>query len=166
MRSIQAGIFFLLIVMASTLSASEDGIFKDFQGVPRSVDSFMGDGKWLVMMIWASNCPICNQEAESYARLHGEAENIRVLGLSIDGEADLTSAQDFVERHDLPFPNLISDPADLMLFYQEQTVSRFAGTPTFLVYNPDGELMAAQAGGVPSKVIKQFIAGKTQSTGS
>ena len=165
MKYLKTGIFFLLVIFYQTVTASQDGIFKDLKGVTHNVEDFMGQGKWLVMMIWASDCPVCNQEAESYAHLHEEANNIHVLGLSIDGETYKTNAQDFVEQHDLPFTNLITDRAGIMLYYQEQTFSTFVGTPTFLVFNPQGELMAAQAGGVPADVIKKFIAGKSSSQG-
>ena len=94
MKYLKTGIFFLLVIYCQAVTASQDGIFKDMKGVPQSVEDFMGGGNWLVMMIWASDCPICNQEAESYAHLHEEANNIHVLGLSIDGETYLASAQD------------------------------------------------------------------------
>mgnify|MGYP001812352074 CR=1 FL=1 len=154
----------LMVCITNTAIASEDGLFFDFHGKPQSVESFMGDDKWLVMMIWAANCHICNEEAESYARLHENNKNIRVLGLSIDGLANKGSAESFIETHDLPFPNLISNTADVMLYYQAQTVAQFVGTPTFLVFNPDGELMAAKTGAVPTKVIQKFIASKSSSS--
>ncbi len=164
MRYILVMIITVLVSTTNTATASEEGIFFDFQGKPRSVESFMGDNKWLVMMIWAANCHICNEEAASYAKLDENNKNIRVLGLSIDGLPNKSSAESFIETHDLPFPNLISDTNDVMLYYQAQTVSQFVGTPTFLVFNPEGELMAAKTGAVPTKVIQKFIASKSSAS--
>ena len=161
MRHIITGIVLLQLTLANIAFASDGEMFFDVKGSPQNIESFFGNDKWTVMMIWASDCPVCNQEAESYAHLHENNQNIQVVGLSIDGSSRRTSAQEFVEDHDLPFPNLIGEPADVNIFYQEQTVSKFAGTPSFLVFNPDGELMAAQAGAVPSEVIRKFIASKS-----
>jgi len=33
----------------------------------------------------------------------------------------------------------------------------WVGTPTILVYNPKGELLAAQPGAVPTELIEEFI---------
>jgi len=49
----------------------------------------------------------------------------------------------------------------VMGYFQLLTGSRWVGTPTFLVFGPDGELMAKQAGAVPTDLIEQFIAANT-----
>jgi peroxiredoxin len=137
-----------------------DTPFTDFQGKPRSIESFAGGGKWLVVMIWASDCHVCNMEAENYAQFHEahKSKDATVLGVSIDGQAKRTDAEDFIRRHDLPFPNLIGEPQTSMLYYMMVSGAQFAGTPTIMVYGPDGTLMAAQAGAVPVEIIEDFMA--------
>lgn len=162
MRTFKIIIALLLVLLANTVSAVEEDAFYDFNGDSQSIESFIGDDKWLVMMIWASDCHICNQEAEGYAHLYENNKNkIRVLGLSIDGLSKISDAKEFIESHDLPFTNLISEPAEVMMYYQEQTLNEFIGTPSFMVFNPEGQLMAAQGGAVPPEVIKNFIAKKS-----
>lgn len=144
--------------------AAEEAVFTDFQGQPSSIESYAGNGKWLVVMIWAHDCPICNQEAPSYAMFHEahKDKDATVLGVSIDGEAHKADAEEFIKRHELPFPNIIAEPQPAMLYYMMHTQSQFRGTPTIMVYNPNGELVAAQAGAVPTDIIEDFIAKQAQ----
>jgi len=44
------------------------------------------------------------------------------------------------------------------MYYGMLTGASFRGTPTILIYDPDGELRAAQAGAVPVDVIEAYIA--------
>jgi peroxiredoxin len=150
----------LAVLSASVAPAAEDSLFQDFDGQTRSVESFTGDGKWLVVMIWSHSCHVCNQEAEAYAQFHHEHEDTdaRVLGISLDGIAAKREAEEFVARHDLSFPNLIGELATTMRYYSTLTGSRFRGTPTLLLFDPDGALRAAQAGAVPVSSIEAYIA--------
>jgi peroxiredoxin len=149
----------LLVLTASYAQAADDTLFHDFEGQPRTVESFTGNGKWLVVMIWAHDCHVCNQEAESYAQFHEahKDHNARVLGISLDGAARKADAEAFIERHDLPFPNLLGELTPTMLYYSMQTQSQFRGTPTLLLFDPAGKLRAAQAGAVPTSSIEAYI---------
>lgn len=157
----------VLMLLASSLMAvahaSEDALFSDFDGQPQTVESYTGDGKWLVVMIWAHDCGVCNQEAESYAQFHLEHKDTkaRMLGISMDGAAKKADAEAFIARHDLPFPNLLGELMPTMAYYATLTESQFRGTPTLLIFGPDGELRAAQAGAVPITSIERFIAEKS-----
>lgn len=155
----------LVVVLAMTwllpiAQADDDVLFRDFDGQPRTVESFAGDGKWLVVMVWAHDCHVCNVEAESYAQFHEDHKDGKatVLGLSLDGADGRAEAEAFIARHDLPFPNLIGEPEATMLYYAMQTQSQFRGTPSILLFGPDGELRAAQAGAVPTTSIEAYIA--------
>ena len=91
-----------------------------------------------------------------------------VLGVSLDGAANRAGAEAFIERHDLPFPNLIGEPQRVMLKYLMLTQSQFRGTPSILLYDPAGKLRAAQAGAVPTASIEAYIArdsGKADTAG-
>ena len=141
-------------------AADDDAVFSDFAGQPRSIESYAGGGKWLVVMVWAYDCHVCNMEAEGYAQFHlaHKDKDLTMLGVSIDGQAHKADAEAFIKRHDLPFPNLLGEPETTMLYYMMTTQSQFSGTPSIMVYDPQGNLVAAQAGAVPPEVIEDFIA--------
>ena len=113
-------------------------------------------------MIWASDCHICNMEAPAYDRFHKaqQDKSASVLGITMDGEENKAAAKTFIERHKLTFPNLIGEPDMVSLYYAAMTQESLRGTPTFLVYDPDGKLAAAQAGAVSVEAIESFITKK------
>lgn len=157
---------FLLPLILITLGlvgpapAAANALFTDFGGQSRDIEDYAGQGKWLVVKIWAHDCPACALGAEAYAQFH-EAHKDRdatVLGVSLDGQANKAGAESFIARHDLPFENLIGEPEVVMLKYMKLTGKQFRGTPTILLYDPEGKLRAAQPGAIPVDAIETFIA--------
>ena len=154
------GLFSLLglLLLSAPVSAEMKG-FEDFNGKPQVLENYLGKGKWLIVMMWASDCHICNREAHQYVDFHmiHSDNDATVLGISLDGESRKKEAEAFIKRHSVDFPNLIAEPEHVANFYRQATGQYFAGTPTFLIYSPDGELKAAQAGAVPTALIEDFI---------
>jgi peroxiredoxin len=152
-------VFILLLILAVPVSANE-GVFQDFKGNESRIDSFGGNGNWLVLMIWAHDCRICDQEVGSYEVFHHNSgdKNIRILGLSIDGESNKPKAVNFIDRHDLTFPNLIGELNEVMAYYRSKTRSMFVGTPSILLFDPSGEIKAVQVGPASPEAIEKFIA--------
>lgn len=130
-----------------------------FDGSPESINKYMEKNKWLVVMIWASDCHVCNQEANQYVKFHQThaAKDASVLGISMDGKLKRMDAEKFLQQHDINFPNLIGEPLRVANLYQQLTGGPWLGTPSFLVYGPDGVLRGAQAGAIPTSIIESFI---------
>lgn len=150
---------------ASEPPSTEGGIIlTDFEGHRRSIEDFVGSGKWLVVMIWASDCHICNNEVPEYMAFHEahKDKDASVLGISMDGEARKTEAIAFLERHLVNFPSLIGEIEVVTALYAKLTGSFLAGTPAFLIYTPSGELAAKQIGAVPVKLIEDFMAANSK----
>ena len=147
-----------LLFVSAPVSAEMKG-FEDFNGNPQVLENYIGKGKWLIVMMWASDCHICNREAHQYVDFHmiHSDTDATVLGISLDGESRKKEAEEFIKKHSVDFPNLIAEPEYVSNFYRQVTGQYFAGTPTFLIYSPDGELKAAQAGAVPTALIEDFI---------
>ncbi|NNG14166.1 MAG: TlpA family protein disulfide reductase [Gammaproteobacteria bacterium] len=154
----------LRLLLASLLlftgAVAQASILTDFSGSPRNINDYTGNGKWLVVMFWASDCHICGIEAPEYIAFHNKNKdgNAHVLGITTDGLANKEAAQGFVDEHKLNFPNLIGTGEDIAGMYYELTGEFWVGTPTFFVYDPSGKLRAAQAGAVPAEILESFIA--------
>lgn len=131
----------------------------DFEGATTRLADYTGQGKWTIVMFWASDCHVCNAEVEQYIQFHEahKESDANVLGISLDGNARLAAAREFIKRHDVTFPSLIGEPEAVANLYQELSRSYWVGTPSFLVFNPQGELKAAQPGAVPAGLIESFI---------
>jgi len=161
MKTIKPPLLFVATIITWLLllpMAHADGL-QDFNGNPKAISDYSGKGKWLIVMIWASDCHVCNKEAHAYVDFHfvHSDDDAQVLGITIDGQARKAEAQKFIERHKLNFPNLIGEPAVIANLFAQLTGTYFAGTPAFLFYDPKGELRAQQLGAVPTDLIEEFI---------
>ena len=150
---------YLIMLLLATGSSMATDTSGKFSGNESEIGKYAGNGKWLVVMIWASDCTVCNKEAHNYVDFHKQhnSKDAQMLGLSIDGKEKTRDALEFLQRHKLNFPNLIGEPMDIATMYQERTGGDWIGTPSFMVFNPKGELIGAQAGAVPVSIIESFI---------
>ena len=151
----------VLCLALAPLAAAEAPRFENLEsGKFETVDDHLRDDDWLVVMIWAHDCEICEREVGAYQQFHRrrDGNGARVLGITLDGDQHRREALDFVQRHGLDFDNLLAEPEMLMLYYQLLTDSRWVGTPTFLVFDPRGELLAKQVGAVEVEIVENFIA--------
>lgn len=157
----------LLVVFLATFSfagSASAGVLTDFAGHSKQISDYTGNGKWRIVMIWASDCHVCNQEAHNYVKFHQEHKDkdAQMLGISMDGKKKLKDAEEFVKRHQLNFPNLIGEPVNVAMKYMQLTGAEWVGTPTFLIYGPKGNLLAKQEGAVPVSLIESFIKSHSQ----
>ena len=155
------GLFLFLGLLMAAFSSQ--AALQDMAGKPKSISDYTGKGKWTVVMIWASDCHICNREAHQYVDFHyaHSDDDAEVLGISTDGPSGKAAAEGFIKKHNINFPNLIGDIGEVSRIFTELTGAPFVGTPAFLIYDPKGELKAQQIGAVPVELIEEFM--KSQS---
>jgi peroxiredoxin len=120
---------------------------------------FLGNGHWVVVKVWASDCHICNREAHQYQDFHefNTDGDVAMVGISLDG-SDQAAAKGFIDKHGITYPNLIMPFMAGANWYTLVTGERFIGTPSFLIYDRKGKLQAQQGGAVPTDLIEKFIA--------
>ena len=154
----------LLLCSAVTVVSASSPLFQNLKsGSFETIDDYRQPDKWVIVMIWAHDCQICEREVGDYQRFHQSRadDDAIVLGITLDGEERKQNALDFIARHELEFENLIGEPEVVAGYYQLTTGSRWVGTPSFLIFAPDGELMAKQAGAVEVEIVENFIAANT-----
>ncbi len=154
-------VLLLLLLPLIALADYSIGLLRGLDGSIHTLDEYTDQGRWTVVMLWASDCPACNAEAASYQafhQTHARRGDAQMVGVSLDGLAHKADAEAFIARHGLSFTNLIDEPETVAKMYQDLTGKPWIGTPTFLVFSPSGELRAAQVGAVPVKLIEAFIA--------
>lgn len=149
----------LLAIGLISSFAQADSVLRDMRGNITTFDAQQSPGQWTVVMIWASDCHVCNKESGQYSKFHTEhADNdAKIIGISIDGQRGKTEAEAFISRNGVIFPNLIGDVQTVSRWYQMETGESFRATPTFVLFDSTGNVRAAQSGAVPPAIIEQFI---------
>ena len=149
----------LCVGLGSVGNASAGTTFMTLDGDVAALFDYRGQGYWLVVMIWSYDSPACQRVAGEFQALHGrrQTNNLRVLGLSLDGQVGAMMAWAFVAEYNLDFINLIGEPSEVADFYTQESGQPFRGTPSLLIFSPTGVLEAAGAGAVELRRIEAFI---------
>lgn len=151
-----ASLVFLFLSVASVAAAPSIEL-RDLDGKPRNVNEFIGQGKWAIVVVWAHDCLICYREIHQMAEFHNarKDKDAIVLGVSIDGMAQIKEARQFAADRKLPFTSLLAEPEPGVMAQFDSTP--FIGTPTHYFYDPRGRLVARKVGPLKQKDLDEFI---------
>lgn len=124
---------------------------------PASLETLVGKGKWTVVEVWASDCRACRGSIHETINFEAANPDVDVVGISLDGSGGKANAEKFIDEFGLDFTNLLSDPSEFDKYLYSTAKESFIGTPTFMVYNPAGKLLAVQAGAITEEALSAFI---------
>jgi peroxiredoxin len=130
---------------------------RGLDGKARNAGEFIGKGKWTVVVAWAHDCHICSLEIHEMSDLHKArgGRDVTVLGVTIDGYERVKQSRTFVNKHKLPFVNLVAEPTQEVLM--KFGAGEFVGTPTYYIYNPEGRIVGRNTGPVSRQEVETFI---------
>ncbi|MBE9560570.1 MAG: TlpA family protein disulfide reductase [Proteobacteria bacterium] len=156
----------LFALLSSTTSASPDVSLKSIDGSQHKLSEYIGHGKWVVLNIWGTRCPPCREEMPELVRFHDEHKNndAIVVGIAIDfpsyGYAKKAEVISFADDYLIDFPILLSDST----ITTKIGLGRLEGLPTTYLFNPDGDVIGMQVGGITGKILEDFIKKNTAVT--
>lgn len=142
--------FLFLNNTASAFSKITDGQIDD-------IKNHIGNGKWTILEVWTSDCPQCRVHMPEMVEFDGKLKNARILGISLDGLRGIEDAKGFVSEFKIKFPTIISNPIEMNIWMQQNLGESLIGTPTFILFDPEGKLVAAQPGIVAISSLEKFI---------
>ncbi|EPJ46383.1 MAG: hypothetical protein OFPII_20650 [Osedax symbiont Rs1] len=154
----------LKVLIVLSLAVSQQVLAIDlqaFNGYKSSLSEQVGRGKWSVVVFWSHSCVICRRETPLLNAFYHQHKNrdARVIGISIDGKKNQRKAELFMRQTQMAFPTFISELPVLAIQFQALSGADFRGTPTFLLFDPNGELVAMQTGPVSMAALERFIGG-------
>ncbi|WP_261843472.1 TlpA family protein disulfide reductase [Aliamphritea ceti] len=147
------------LLMMFSLSAQAMAL-KTWEGEDSSLQQQVGKGKWSVVIFWRHDCEFCKREVPGLSAFHERNKDsvAEVLGVNIDGYANKTLAEEFVAENKPTFPSVIAELRTVGLSFQQLTEEGLRGTPTYMLFNPVGQLVAIQPGLIDPIDIETFIA--------
>lgn len=155
MSNFSSRVFSIFILLISITISASSSAMTNMKGEPSSIEAFTGNGKWLIVQAWASRCPICNKAMPDLVKSAHSFPNAKVLGVSLDGSR--TSAQKFINKHKVNFPTLVSNNREFDAYLRKVAGEKLTGTPTYLIFTPNGQLVGLQPGNVPPTTLKNFL---------
>lgn len=131
--------------------------FTDLDGKPDSINNHIGKGKWTILEVWASDCGACRMHMPEMVEFDGKLENARLLGVTLDGQRGIEDAEDFLAEFDVKFPTIVTNSIEMNIWMEQSIGESLRGTPTFILFDPEGKLVAAQPGIVAVSSLEKFI---------
>lgn len=149
--------FWLLGALFPLLAAAApDVALRDIDGAVHHAKEYIGRGQWTVVAVWRVDCVICQRELPEIAFFHDahKGNDAAVLGVSVDGFSDRVRVKKFINEHALGFPNLIGERSDIDRF----GAGPLLGTPTLLIFTPDGKLASRHVGASEPEYLDRELA--------
>lgn len=117
------------------------------------------EGKWTLVMLWTTNCGVCIREYPIMSKFHDNHKDIdaKVIGVSLDGYSQLDSITNHIDEMPMSFDNLIGELTVVAFNYEAFTEESLLGTPTYMMFNPQGQLVGHNPGPVKLETLENFI---------
>ena len=148
----------LLILCAAGTQAAGIEV-KTLAGETSSLADQIKSDRFTLVMLWTTYCPICKKEYPELSAFHDAhvGKDAEVLGIALDGYAAISKVREFVATKPFTFPTVIAESARMARSFEAATGDKFTGTPTYLVFNPQRQLVAARAGDLTRDVLETFL---------
>ncbi|MCK5395869.1 MAG: TlpA family protein disulfide reductase [Gammaproteobacteria bacterium] len=152
-------ILLLITLLTSNAFASLDISLKNIEGSQHTLSEYIGHGKWVVLNIWGTRCPPCREEIPELVSFHDshKDKDAIILGIAIDfpsyGYAKKDEVISFADDYLIDFPILLSDSR----ITEKMGLGRLEGLPTTYIFNPKGDVVGMQVGGITKKILEDFI---------
>jgi len=149
----------LLSLFSINAHASLDISLNSIDDSKHKLTEYIGQGKWVVLNIWGTRCPPCREEMPELVQFHDEHKDndAIVVGIAIDfpsyGYANEKEVKTFAEDYMIDFPILLSDSS----VTEQIGVGRLEGLPSTYLFNPEGNVVGMQVGGITKQIIENFI---------
>jgi len=157
--TLKPALLILLTILTFTAHADITITLKSIDNSQHKLSDYIGHGKWVVLNIWGTRCPPCREEMPELAAFHDEHKdsNAIVVGIAIDfpsyGYAKQDEVASFAEDYFIDFPILLSDSS----ITEKIGLGYLEGLPTTYMFNPKGEVVGKQVGGITQQILEDFI---------
>ena len=152
-----------LTILGTILLSGSALAFTELDGKKTTIEDQVGGGKWSIVEIWASDCHACRQHMPEMVEFNGKMDNLRLLGISLDGQRGKADAEAMIKEYGIPFKTVMSNPIEVNAWMEQVAKEGLVGTPTFMIFDPKGELVGMQAGQLPVKSMEKFIRSRSKS---
>lgn len=160
MRRLWIILFCLFVVSAETGARSSDFEVRTLGGETVPLSSFFEPDKWTMVMLWTTYCGTCRSQYPIISAFHDKHKDkdAKVIGMSLDGYAEVEKVRAYIASKPMSFASAIAETPALRSAYLQITEEKFGGTPTYLLFDPAGAMVAHAAGPVAIENIERFIA--------
>lgn len=162
LRSMARAFALVILISGAQVEASDKAPFPDLvdvDGKPVTSEADIGIGKWQVVMIWATNCHVCTEMKPLMSAFHDKHKDTdaEVYGIALDGANNVDAVKQYMIDHKVTFPTYVGELGLIAVNFELNAEVRLSGTPTYMLFNPTGELVAIDYGMLDIDALESFI---------
>jgi len=155
----------LLSLLFFVSGAQANAPFPDLytiDGATVSDEADVGNGKWTLVMIWQVQCHICHAMKPLLSDFHDRHKDsdAQVYGVALDGIEKLDEVKQYMKDHKVSFPTFIGDAGLIGINFAMNAQESFKGTPTYMLFDPNGHFRAVDEGYLDIDSLERFITKK------
>ena len=153
----------LLALNGATAAVQDEPMFDGMlttEGKLLETPPSLTDGRWTLVMIWATTCHVCKAQKGVISEFHDahKDKDAKVFGIALDGRRGLDDVSEYLSKYTASFPNYVWDFPSTAISYMKLTEQDLRGTPTYLLFDPNGELKGNNPGPITAEAVERFIA--------
>ena len=155
----------LSVVLASTLVSTTANAFllqnMDEQRV--ELMDYLDDDRWTLVMFWRRDCVQCEEQKPAFEAFYQQHKNLNatVLGIATDGMEYKDDIDALIAYNKPTYPNLVVFTDVFHRQYQELVGKPFRATPTFLLFDPQGNVRGSLFGYINFEEIAGYISSQS-----
>lgn len=142
------------------LTARADGVpLRTLDGRDTTLAAQVDAGRWTLVMMWTTYCGVCRRQYPVVSAFHDRHHDrdARVVGIALDGYEALDDVRAYVAKKPFTFPTVVGEADTIGAAFTQATGDPFTGTPTYLLFNPARQLVAAKSGDVTLDALERSI---------
>jgi len=149
-----------MLVGGDAMARASDFEVRTLDGDSVPISRYFEPDKWTMVMMWTTYCGTCRSQYPAVSEFHDKHKNsdAKVIGLSLDGFAEVEKVRAYIAKKPMTFESTIVEVEALRSAYKALTEESFTGTPTYLMFNPAGDLVAHVPGLITVEDVERFIA--------
>ena len=150
----------LLAGLVLPLAAAAGGVpVQTLDGRHAGLGEFVSKDKWTLVTVWTTYCGVCRGQYPLISAFHAQHKDkdAVVLGIALDGYDQADKIKAYQALHAQNFPSVMTSAEDFADKYQRTTGATFTGTPTYLLFDPEGDLRAFLDGPITIAAVEKFI---------
>lgn len=156
----------IITLVAALLITAQVSAFdlKDLSGKSTSIKSLLPLKQWTLVMLWSIDCVACEEQKPMINAFHTDhhLSNARVIGIATDGDQRLGPVIDHINKRPTTFENYVTLHESFEQSFTQETGKRFFGTPTYLLYDPEGQLVGTHAGLIDRAMLERVVGEPTE----
>lgn len=149
-----------LMLAISTLSQAAGIRLRTLDGADTTLAEQVPAGRWTLAMLYTTYCGVCRGEYPVISAFHDAhaARDASVIGIALDGYAAIDTVRRYVAKKPFTFPSVVGEPEVVGAAFEAATEEAFTGTPSYLLFNPARQLVAAHSGTLTRQALEDFLA--------